>query len=44
MTLILFGLLIFFDNSKSPHPGFSESVKLFGAQMKKNTKLPFEKV
>ena len=42
MTLILFGLLILFDNSKGPHPGFSESVKILGDQMKKHTKLPFE--
>ena len=28
MTLINFGQLIFFTNSKSPHPAFSESVKI----------------
>ena len=33
MTLINFGPLIFFTNSKSPHPGFLESVKILGAQM-----------
>ena len=44
MTLIHFGPLTFVTNSKSPHPGFSESVKILGAQMKKkkNTKFPFE--
>ena len=26
--------MIFFTNYKSPHPGFSESVKVLGAQMK----------
>ena len=34
MTLINFGQLIFFTDSKSPHPGFSESVKILGAQIK----------
>ena len=37
MTLIFFGLLIFFDNYKSPHPGFSESVKnILGSKVKKH--------
>ena len=37
MTLKNFGPLIFFTNSKSPHTGFSKSVKIIGAQMKKKT-------
>ena len=32
----------FFTDSKGPHPGFSESVKIVGAQMKTSTKLTFE--
>ena len=44
MTLINLGPLIFFNNSKGPHPGLSESVKIIEAQMqkKKTTELPFE--
>ena len=34
MTLINFGPLLYVTNSKSPHPGFSESIKILGAQMK----------
>ena len=41
MTLINFGPLIFVTNSKSPHPGFLESVKILGAQIKNPSKLPF---
>ena len=39
MTLINFGPLIFVTNSKSPHPGFLESVKILGAQIKKTIKI-----
>ena len=35
MTLKNFGPLIFVMDSKSPHPGFSESVKILGPKMKK---------
>ena len=42
MTLINFGPLIFFTDSKISQPGFSESVKILGAQMKTPTRLPFE--
>ena len=42
MTLINCGPLLYVTNSKSPQQGFSESVKILGAQKKKPTKLPFK--